>query len=242
MKLSLDVTRTFNLLQMTSNEEGTPTELNMVTGTTKKRSEAQPGKGEEKGEEKKIRRGKRSKTEEDGEDGAKAKETTAETAKKSPAEKAKKATAMDDDTFKLEFREVMKTNPLRFKETSAAQSVADWDAFIIRLGETPCYDFHKHAKRDCTCLQKITQKQRAAIVSTLAPLTMFPRESRPEACALLVKEWRNKMHRSEFLFPMPDSDEMVRVCVFRFRSLVDLTGQTAWKKAREDPKSAGDHV
>lgn len=212
--------------------------------TTKKRGETQSGKGEEK----KIKRDKIIKIEDVGDDGAKAKEettaepeqTTAEqTAKKAPAEKAKKATSRDDDTFKLEFREVMKTNPLRFKETSAVQSVADWDAFILRLGETPCYDFHKHAKRDCTCLQNITPKQRAAIVSTLAPLTMFPRDSRPEACALLVKERRNKMHRSEFLFPMPDSDEMVRVCVFRFRSLVDLTGQTTWKKAREDPKNAG---
>jgi hypothetical protein len=222
-----------DLFAMTSNEHFHKNGKDASMFATKKH-----GKTAGDGEEKKItRRGKRSKTEEDCDDEGAGKEAaTEETAKKAPTEAAKTTKAPDDEAFKNEFREVMKSNPLRFNESSAAQSVADWDNFIVHMGEMPCYDFHKHQKRDCTCLQNITQKERAAIVSTLAPLTVFPRDSRPEACAMLVKERRNKMHRSEFLFPMPESDEMVRVCVFRFRALVDLTGQTTWKKAREAPK------
>jgi hypothetical protein len=222
---------------MTSNEQGrqqrrtNDSELKM--SPSKKRGETQPAKVEEKT----IQRGnKRTKTEEDDEGEAGKEAATEETPAVTLVETPKK----DDEVFKLEFREVMKSNPLRFNESSAAQSVAGWDAFIVKLGEMPCYDFHKHQKRDCTCLQNISQKERAAIVSTLAPLTMFPKEARADACALLVKERRNKMHRSEFLFPMPESEEMVRVCVFRFRALVDLTGQTTWKKAREIPKKGAE--
>jgi hypothetical protein len=226
---------------MTSNEHGkqqrrTRKDSELKMAPTRKRGETQPAKGEDT----KVRRDKRIKTEEDDEGEAGEETATEETPKEAPVETAQKAKATVDDAFKLEFREVMKSNPLRFNESSAAQSVEGWDTFIVMLGEMPCYDFHKHQKRDCTCLQNITTKERAAIVSTLAPLTMFPRDARADACALLVKERRNKMHRSEFLFPMPESEEMVRVCVFRFRALVDLTGQTTWKKAREIPKKGAE--
>lgn len=225
---------------MTSNEHGKQQrrtkDSKRKMAPSKKRGETQPAKGEEKT----IGRGKRNKTEEDDEGEAVTVAAAEETPKEAPEETDKKADSMDDEAFKIEFREVMKSNPLRYGQSSAAQSVEGWNNFIVKLGEMPCYDFHKHQKRDCTCLQHITQKEMAAIVSTLAPLTMFPRDARPDACALLVKERRNKMHRSEFLFPMPDSEEMVRVCVFRFRALVDLTGQTTWKKAREIPKKGAE--